>query len=132
MRMTHRYLLALAVAVLGFAAVIIDPSFLRGPTGLPSGMFAIAAVAVHVSFWLVRFRRRGRLDEREAQMFERIDNLTIRWLLALLFLVNLVIWIGYDHCWALSRFINSNWLVLTVLTIVSVESTAGLVVFRED
>lgn len=132
MRMTHRYIITLVIVAIGLAAVIVDPPFLRGRTGLPSGMFFIAVVGYAVSFWVVRFRRRMRLDEREAQMLCRIDYLTVRWLLALLFLANLVIWLGAERCWPIRDFLNSNWLVLTVLAIIGTESITGLIVFRED
>ena len=132
MKMTHRYIITLVIVAIGLIAVITDPPFLRGRTGLPSGMFFIAVVGYAVSFWVVRLRRRMRLDEREAQMLCRIDYLTLRWLLAFLFLANLVIWLGHDHGWALGRFLNANWLVLTVLTIIGTEATIGLAVFREE
>lgn len=132
MRMNYRYIITLVIVAIGLAAVIIDPPFLRGRTGLPSGMFFIAVLGYAVSFWVVRFRRRLRLDEREAQMLCRIDYLTVRWLLAFLFLANLVIWLGVEKNWPIRSFLNANWLVLTVLTIIGTESVVGLVVFREE
>ena len=93
--------------------------------------YYFAMIAIILAMALTRIRRPAITDEREYQLFLRIDNLTLGILLVLLFAAG-----------ALTReymtsgkvefitFIGEHWVVLTLATLVGIESIAGLMLFR--
>ena len=94
--------------------------------------YYFAMIAVILSLILTRIHRRSITDEREYHLILRIDNLALGILLVLLFAAGAITreYMATGRAGFIT-FIAEHFVVLTLATLLGVESLIGLLLFRK-